>query len=94
MLREQSQTADKEWSFRLGDGHGSTNPSVQNLACCRKYHEGPQIMVFGFEYLNERIYLGDSHMWKVNIEMNLRKVWYEGVDWISMANHKASNVHL
>jgi hypothetical protein len=71
---EGTVTADKEWSFRPGVGHGPTSPSVQNLACCMRYHKGPQITVFGFEYL------GDSCMWKVNIEMNLRKIWYEGVD--------------
>lgn len=93
MLREHLQTPDKGWSFRLRVRHGSANPSVQNLACCMKYH-GPQVTVFGFEYVNEGNYLGDSCMWKVNIEMNLRKIWYGGVDWISMAIHKANNVHL
>lgn len=73
MLREHSQTPDKEWSFRLGVRNGSANPSVQNLACCMKYH-GPQITLFGFEYVSEGNYLGDRCMWKVNIEMNLRKI--------------------
>jgi hypothetical protein len=59
-----------------------------------KYHEGPQVTVFGFEYLNKRNYLGDSCMWKDNIEMNLRKIWYEGVDWITVACRKASSVCL
>jgi hypothetical protein len=63
------------------------------FSCSIKYHEGPQITVFGFECLNERNYLGGSSMWKDNIKMNLRKIWYEGVDWISLADYKAINVH-